>query len=516
MLWTRIGLYLGAALLPFLFQALLAQIRPLPYPLIHDEFSYLFGAQTLQLGRLSNPTPPSAEHFDTLHILIAPRWASRYPIGQSLFLAFGNQAFGHPHWGVVLSVSLAAMAAAFALRGWWPRSWFWPASASFFVFLAYGTGSYWVRHYHGGAVLLLASFLLLGSYTRLRGGHHAGLSALGAGIVLAFFSRPLEGGLFASIVVAALLWQAKSSRRSILGVAGGALLLCGGLQAYINRDVTGDWKLLPHRSYQMQYSSAQLATLLPEQASQGRGGASHRALERWEVATVEEYRGLSRWARLGRNFKLLNAALDPFRWQSWAANVSPHERQLSFGLLALVLVWPCSRFVCLAGCGLAMLFCFTHIFFSNHYFAPLLALLIAAHVLLLERLSRWRSPRLPLAGAIGAHAAGLLLLLPLAYDAYRAASPRPPAWREVLEERIQSRPGPHLVFVRRGPDFDFHSEPVYNQPDIASAPILWVHDLGTARNRDLARLLPGRRMWLCDIEAGAANRARLESTAEAP
>jgi len=58
-------------------------------PSLHDEWSYLFGAQTIAQGRLTNPTPMYAEFFDAFHVLTSPRWVTRYPPGHPAALALG-------------------------------------------------------------------------------------------------------------------------------------------------------------------------------------------------------------------------------------------------------------------------------------------------------------------------------------------------------------------------------------------------------------------------------------------
>ena len=58
-------------------------------PVIHDEFSYLFGAETLALGRVWNKPPAFAEFFDALHVLHLDKWVTRYPPGHCLMLLPG-------------------------------------------------------------------------------------------------------------------------------------------------------------------------------------------------------------------------------------------------------------------------------------------------------------------------------------------------------------------------------------------------------------------------------------------
>ncbi|MBX3442701.1 MAG: glycosyltransferase family 39 protein [Planctomyces sp.] len=68
-------------------------------PAIHDEFSYLFQAQTFLAGRLSFPSfAPLPELFDQVHVLNEGRFASRYFPGTGLWLA-PFVALGNPWLG---------------------------------------------------------------------------------------------------------------------------------------------------------------------------------------------------------------------------------------------------------------------------------------------------------------------------------------------------------------------------------------------------------------------------------
>ena len=58
-----------------------------PVPRVQDEFSYLLMSETFTSGRVSNPSPPLPEFFDTFHVLIRPVYASKYFPAQGLFLA---------------------------------------------------------------------------------------------------------------------------------------------------------------------------------------------------------------------------------------------------------------------------------------------------------------------------------------------------------------------------------------------------------------------------------------------
>src|SRR5581483_7075658 len=114
---------LAAALFPMMARLLMFPWFPPPRPAIHDEFSYLLQADTFAHGRVTNPTPPYWQHFETEYTLFRPTYASQYQPAQGLVLAMGQVVFGHPWWGVWISMGLMCGALCWALGEIVPPIW---------------------------------------------------------------------------------------------------------------------------------------------------------------------------------------------------------------------------------------------------------------------------------------------------------------------------------------------------------------------------------------------------------
>ncbi|MGA2496161.1 MAG: hypothetical protein ABSH20_00380 [Tepidisphaeraceae bacterium] len=197
----------------FAIVSLLATRRGVPIPYVHDEFSYLLAADTFAHGRLTNPTPPAWEHFESMHILVRPTYQSKYPPAQGLVMAFGQVLFGYPIVGVWLSTAGAVLATWWALRAFLPPRW---ALWGGILMAIHPQVLEWGQRYWGGCIALGAGAVVLGAAGRLsrpspgvpgKGGQMRTSLIGGAGIVLLAWSRPFEGAVFTVLVFLWAVWQ---------------------------------------------------------------------------------------------------------------------------------------------------------------------------------------------------------------------------------------------------------------------------------------------------------------------
>ena len=107
----------------FAVRLCLLPILPQPKPIVPDEFSHLFLAQTLASGRLTNPTHPMWRHFETLFVSQRPTYASPYPPLQGGLLASGLMLAGNAWLGVLLSVAAMCTAIVWMLQAYVTRFW---------------------------------------------------------------------------------------------------------------------------------------------------------------------------------------------------------------------------------------------------------------------------------------------------------------------------------------------------------------------------------------------------------
>ena len=468
-----------------------SRLRP-PVPSVHDEFSYLLAADTFLHGRLANPPDPHWVHFETIHVIQQPTYASKYPPLPGLFLALGELAAGEPVAGAWLATALATAALCWMLQGWLPRRWA-LLGALLFAFHP-AIQIVWGRSLWGGAPAILGGALVFGALPRCVRDPRAGSAALLAlGVAVLANTRPYEG-LLATLTAGLGLAVGLARRRTPISLvlrklalpAAVVLLPCAAAMAHYNARVTGDPLRFPYQVHEAAYGAAPLFLFQDRPPTPV---YRHRALERfhgeWALTAYQEQRSLAGVVR----FKALGL------FGAWLFLLGP---TLTVPLLAGLrrLRRPETAFAAAAlAASLAGVVWITWL--QPHYLAaslPLVWLLVVAGLRRIHaRRSPARSGRLVVAGLVVLHLFTFASLLSRAL-----AEPRD-GWgfeRARIVERLEALPGRHLVLVRYGPRHDPLAEWVYNGADLAGSKVLFAREMGPAQDAPLLARFADHRAWL--------------------
>jgi hypothetical protein len=471
-----------------------------PAPIMHDEFSYLLGADTFVRGRLTNPTHPLWQHFETFHVIHQPSYASKYPPGQALLLALGQRLTGAPIIGVWIGYALMCGAITWMMQAWTkPR---WALWGGVFIALLFGglneTGGYWTTTYWGGALAATGGALLFGGVKRIvRNGSASSAGppiAVAIGLAVLANTRPFEGLLSAIPLLLVLSTVAYSSFRrrqrvAWIGVISRVLVPVVIMMGYYNYRVTGQASQFPYLQYEQQYSSA---PVLLGQAPPPPPAYRHRAIACFYTAgggyvaplpTVNAY-----FVDLRRRFGIVrDGYAPPFVWP-----------------LVLMIPWAILRappWLALASLtGVAIGFFATPWQMLPHYAAPAIAgyvilITMSARRLHALRMRKWRFGRTVL------RLVQISLILnvawcPIAF--YWTRDWRFQRWewqRSRMIEELSASPEKHLVMVTYGRDHNPHNEWVNNAADIDGSSVVWARSMGREKDRQLLKYFSYRRAW---------------------
>jgi hypothetical protein len=256
--------------------------------------------------------------------------------------------------------------------------------------------------------------------------------------------------------------------------------------AAYHQTVTGSALRLPYRAYQDHHPFAPLFLWLPVEPA-----------PRYEIDVIRQ---------------MSDALIEPYRAQHTLSGflsaagaklagfasffVGP---QLWIAFLALPWVlrrrWMKLVFAVVASMVAAILI---ETYYMHHYFAPVTGAVVLLTAAGLRILATVR-----LLGA--ALVLGLLIAVDFSMlgQARELRRPPPAEWRRsAILRDLAAAPGPDLVIVRYGPNHVMNYEWVYNRADVDSSPVVWAHDLGAARNRELIAWYPDRKVSLLEVGFG--------------
>src|SRR5262249_53185826 len=207
-------------------------------------------------------THPMWIHFETFHVIQQPTYASMYYPAQGLLLAFGNVVFGHPFWGIWLSIGIFCAALCWALQGFLPPSW--ALLGALLAAIRLGSFSYWGNSYWGGNVAAIGGALVLGALPRLKEAPRIrDAVVMGVGFALLANTRPYESLFFGGPVFVFIFWiwrqgastERKAWLKSVVMPLGLVLALTGSAMMYYFWRVTGSPFRTPFMVNQATYNA---------------------------------------------------------------------------------------------------------------------------------------------------------------------------------------------------------------------------------------------------------------------
>lgn len=495
-------------------RAALMPVLPVRAPIITDEFSYLLAADTFASGRLTNPTHPMWVHFESMHILQHPTYASMYHVAQGMILAAGKVVAGHEWAGVYASVGLMCALVCWMLQAWLPPQW--ALLGGMLAVMRLGLFGYWINSYWGGAAPAIGGLLVLGALPRiLRRTRVRDALLMAAGMVVLANSRPYEGFLLSLAVCLFLLaWIVKKRGRAlkvaVVRIVLPALLVltfAGAGMCYYYWRVTGSPFRMPYQVARDQYATARIFLWeRPNPVPVYRNQQMRDFYVGWELAKFMEAK-----TPLGLAKNTIGKA-----GAFWMFFLGP-ALTLPLVFLPCILKDRRVRPLMIIG-GIFLVGLSLNTWFYAHYAAPITGLIYAIVLQGLRHLRVWRwrgrATGLLLARSVPVVCLGMVLLRvcaqPLSFY-------MPPDWpmtwyytrpgnieRARIAAQLKQEPGRQLAIVRYAPNHDFFEEWVYNEASIDGAGVVWARELDDASNRALVRYFQDRRVWLVQADANPA------------
>ena len=493
--WRAVLLVILVALVG---RALILPWVGIPQPRINDEFSYLLMGDTFAHFRLTNPTPPVWQHFETFHVNLTPTYHSKYPVAQGLALAIGEIVFHQPWVGVYLATALLCGAICWALQAFVPPAW--ALVGGLFAVLHFAIFSYWMNSYWGGSVPALGGALALGSVVRLFRKDQSErdrtrcAAVFALGLLILGTSRPYEGLAFALPLLLyfayklvrgclALEVRLRSTVLPVVLMGAAAVVLIG----YYNHETTGKALLMPYALNERTYSSLPLflgQTVAPQLEPRDPVFAKYYVVEAKEHA-LEDTQTLSgfMWWEIRR------------WWMNWFFYVGP-ALSFPFFLGILGCIKRRDLWIVLAGAITTAVAVSVCVFSQYHYFAPAT---VTVYVFCVEGLRYLWEQRSNGARAFVSAVCLTVFAVSVSRNSAAAAANitfRLPDIRTSVTRQLEARPGKHLVLVSY--DMARHypgDELVHNGADFASEKILWARSKGAGNDVALCSAYPDRTFW---------------------